>query len=39
MLSIQIISDLHLEFMDILPNFLNDDFKKSDYLFLAGDIG
>lgn len=38
MLKIQVISDLHLEFMKKLPKFLND-FKKADYLFLAGDIG
>ena len=39
-LKIQIISDLHLEFMKTLPNFLKT-FKNPevDYLFLAGDIG
>ena len=39
-LKIQIISDLHLEFMKKLPKFLKY-FKQpdSDYLFLAGDIG
>lgn len=39
-IKIQIISDLHLEFMKKLPKFLKY-FKKSDaeYLFLAGDIG
>lgn len=36
---IQIISDLHLEFMDNLPEFLNNDYIKAEYLFLAGDIG
>ena len=35
---IQIISDLHLEFMEKLPKFLKN-FKQADYLFLAGDIG
>ena len=37
-IKIQIISDLHLEFMKKLPKFLKD-FKQADYLFLAGDIG
>ena len=39
-LKIQIISDLHLEFMKKLPKFLKY-FKQhdADYLFLAGDIG
>ena len=39
-IKLQIISDLHLEFMTKLPKFLTY-FKKSDvdYLFLAGDIG
>jgi predicted phosphodiesterase len=37
-LKIQIISDLHLEFMKKLPKFLKN-FKQADYLFLAGDIG
>jgi predicted phosphodiesterase len=40
MVKIQIISDLHLEFMKKLPKFLKY-FKDKDaeYLFLAGDIG
>ena len=38
MVKIQIISDLHLEFMDKLPDFLHN-FRMTDYLFLAGDIG
>lgn len=38
-IKIQIISDLHLEFMTTLPDFLNKDFIKAEYLFLAGDIG
>jgi predicted phosphodiesterase len=40
MVKIQIISDLHLEFMKKLPKFLKY-FKNKDcdYLFLAGDIG
>ena len=39
-IKIQIISELHLEFMEKLPKFLNY-FKDKDaeYLFLAGDIG
>ena len=39
MLQIQIISDLHLEFMKKLPKFLKYFKKTADYLFLAGDIG
>lgn len=34
-LSIQIISDIHLEFYKSLPKII----PKSKYLFLAGDIG
>jgi predicted phosphodiesterase len=37
-LQIQIISDLHLEFMNDLPDFLNNNISAK-YLFLAGDIG
>lgn len=39
MTSIQVISDLYLEYYKKLPKFLNEDFVKSDILICAGDIG
>jgi len=39
-MKIQVISDIHLEFHDDIPNVLLDEtFINAPYLFLLGDIG
>lgn len=38
-LKIQVVSDLHLEFLDSLPDMFGPDFVTAPNLFLAGDIG
>ena len=39
MTTIQVISDLYLEYYNKIPDFLNEDFVKSEILICAGDIG
>lgn len=38
-MSIQVVSDIHLEFFKTLPPIFDKSFVKAKYLFCAGDIG